>query len=356
LAPIDGMARWFGDKLNSYILRGLSMEEQAPRKLTTMLTPVEGYFRRDRHIHPVVDTQEYRLKLAGFGNDQSLTLDELLAMPREERVCVQECAGNGNHLMGSSGLVGQARWSGPSLNAIRDALGGTGEARHIVFRGYDKLSPIRRGGYHYGLSVEELTEARAIVAVEMNGEPLSRRHGFPARLIVPGIYSMSHVKWLRMIEGKLEKHQGVYNTVVFTNKRRVGRKWVREEARWIGLKSMISCCIRKEDHYELLGCAWGGQHAIDRIEVCTDEATWEPAQIVKAGEFFGEDAALEGNDVDHAWSIFRYRWEPRPGKYKIASRAYDIHGTGQTMDNDPDVKGHFNQTRVKWRRVTVPRI
>ncbi len=355
LEPIDGMARWFGDKLNSLILRGLSMEEQAPRKLTTMITPVEGYFRRDRHIHPVIDPKQYRLELRGLGSDHTLTLEDLLALPREERVCVQECAGNGNHLMGSSGLVGQARWSGPSLKTILETYGGTGSARHIVFRGQDKLGPIRPGGYHYGLSLEELEQSRALIAVEMNGAPLSRRHGFPARLIVPGIYSMSHVKWLRMIEGKTEKHQGVYNTVVFTNKRREGRRWVREEARWIGLKSMISCCMRNEDHYLLLGCAWGGQHPVGKVEVCTDGSTWVPAELCKAGEYFDEQG-IGSDDVDHAWSVFRYRWDAKPGKYKIASRAYDIHGTPQTMDNDPDVKGHFNQTRVKWRRVVVPRI
>ncbi len=356
LEPIDGMAKWLGDRLNSLVLRGLSMEEQEPRKLSTMITPVEGYFRRDRHVHPVIDPTEYRLELRGFGNDQTLTLEDLLALPREERVCVQECAGNGNHLMGSAGLVGQARWCGPSLQTILEKFGGTGQARHIVFRGSDTLGPIRPGGYHYGLSIEELTASRALVAVEMNGAPLSRRHGYPARLIVPGIYSMSHVKWLRMIEGKRDKHQGIYNTVVFVNKRRQGGKWVKEEARWIGLKSMISCCIRNEDHYLLMGCAWGGQHPIARVEVCTDGETWHGAELSKVGEYFADDAGLQGADVGHGWSVFRYRWDPKPGKYKIACRAYDIHGTPQTEHNDPDVKGHFNQTRVKWRRVVVPRV
>ena len=235
LRPVDGLPRWVGDRLAGLLLRAVSMEENLGRRLTSMVTPITGYFRRDRHVHPEVDAATYRLRITGVARPTELTLEQLEALPFERRVLVQECAGNGNHLMGSAGLLGQAVWEGPSLRTVLEACGGAGPATNFAFHGRDvlKLAGVTlKHGYHYGLSLEELERARALIAVRMNGEPLSRRHGFPARLVVPKIYSMSHVKWLAQIEGKTEAHRGYHNTWVFTNKVKRDGRWVRVQARW----------------------------------------------------------------------------------------------------------------------------
>ncbi|HEY8379641.1 MAG TPA: molybdopterin-dependent oxidoreductase [Nannocystis sp.] len=355
LRPVDGMPTWFGRRLARAVLRLVSMEENSPTGLAQMVTPTAGYFRRDRHVHPVVDPATYRLKISGVSADRTLTLPELLALPRETRVCVQECAGNGNHLQGSAGLCGQAVWEGPSFAQILDLCGGPGAATHFAFHGLDSLGFLKRG-YHYGLSLEELTRARAIIAVTMNGEPLSRRHGFPARLIVPRIYSMSHVKWLGHIEGKTRPHMGIHNRLVFTNKELRDGKWVRVQARWIGLKSAIFDCRREGTGWRLLGAAWGGEHAIAGVEVSTDGGlSWQPAQLQPVQEHFARDPRVALPDIEGAWSVFSFLWHPPgPGTYKIGARAVDAAGNVQTLDNPPHVRGHFNQTRVKWRMVTVP--
>lgn len=195
LRPVEGLPRWLGRVLHRLAFRAVSMVEQPLWNMEGPITPNDGYFRRDRHRHPAVDPETYALRVTGVAKPRSFSLSELRELPWERRVLVMECAGNGNHLMGTAGLVGQARWSGPSLHAVLDACGGPGEASHFAFRGLDPIPLIRRG-YHYGLSLEELTRARAMLALEMNGEPLPRPRGFPVRLVVPGIYSMSHVKWL----------------------------------------------------------------------------------------------------------------------------------------------------------------
>ena len=106
LRPVEGMARWLGRVLQPLAFRMISMIEQRTGTMSGPLTPVDGYFRRDRHRHPEVDAATWRLRITGTAADGVLTFDQLRALPREERLCVMECAGNGNHLMGSAGLLG----------------------------------------------------------------------------------------------------------------------------------------------------------------------------------------------------------------------------------------------------------
>ena len=358
LRPVDGLPRWLGARMARWFLRLVSMEEQDAARLARMVTPTAGYFRRDRHVHPAVDPVDYRLKFTGVALPRVLALADLQALPRETRVCVQECAGNGNHIMGSAGLCGQAVWSGPTFESLLELCGGPGDATHFAFHGLDDLGVLKRG-YHYGLSLEELRKAGAIVALTMNGEPLTRRHGFPARLIVPQIYSMSHVKWLAHVEGKTRPHMGIHNRLVFTNKELRAGKWVRVQARWIGLKSVISDCRRDGTGWLLTGCAWGGERPIAGVEVsCDGGLSWHAARVQTPTEYFTEHPELatpEPAALAGAWAVFTFPWLPAgPGEYKLGCRAIDVDGNVQQLDNDPKVHGHFNQTRVKWRNVTVP--
>jgi DMSO/TMAO reductase YedYZ molybdopterin-dependent catalytic subunit len=355
LYAVEGAARWLGRILHPLAFRFMSMIEQRADTMSGPVTPNEAYFRRDRHRHPRIDPQTYRLEITGVARPRTFTLDELRAMPWEHRVLVMECAGNGNHVMGSAGLIGQARWSGPSVQTVLAACGGPGAATHFAFHGQDPI-PLLRRGYHYGLSLEELTRAQALLALEMNGEPLPRQRGFPVRMVAPGIYSMSHVKWLGRIEGKSEPHLGIHNRWVFTNRELRAGKWVRVQARWIGLKSMVTRCQRVSDGWVLSGWAWGGDQPIERVAVTTDGGvTWCDAEVHAPSTYFGEDDGVRPTDLEYAWSVWSYHWrDPSAGTYRIASRAWNANGHAQPMEPPADVKGHFNQTQVKWRRVAVP--
>ena len=104
------------------------------------------------------------------------------------------------------------------------------------------------------------------------------------------------------------------------------------------------------------GWAWGGSQPIERVEITTDDGrSWHDAVLDKPDGYF-PDAPLPAEAREHAWTVFHWVWRsPEPGTYRIASRAHAVDGTVQRMEEDPDVKGHFDQTRVKWRRVKVPR-
>lgn len=353
LRAVEGLARWLGP-LRRIALRLVSMVEQPMRTMSGHLSPIDGYFRRDRHRHPKVDPATYQLRVTGVARPRTFTLEDLRALPREERVLVMECAGNGNHTMGSAGLLGQARWSGPSLRTVLDACGGPGPATHFAFHGLDPI-PLLRRGYHYGLSLEELATADALLALEMNGEPLPRPRGAPIRLVVPGIYSMSHVKWLGHIEGKTAPHTGIHNRFVFVNKELREGRWVKVQARWIGLKSMVTRCQRTPEGWQLTGWAWGGGRAIDRVVVTTDGgATWHEADLEAPHTHFSGPGGVPAEALRHAWTVFTYRWTSPPrGRHRIASKAMAGDAT-QPLTEDPHVRGHFNQTRVKWREVDVP--
>ncbi len=344
LRPTEGMARWLGP-FQPWAMRALSMVEVPQALRSEPTTPAAGYFRRDRHRHPMISAQTYRLKVTGLARDATFDLNALRHFPQVERTLVMECAGNGNHWQGSAGLVAQARWSGPTLASVLEACGGLGTATHFAFRGSDPIPLIRRA-YHYGLSASEAMQAGAILALHMNGEDLPRARGFPVRLVVPGIYSMSHVKWLTHIEGKSSAHRGIHNRFVFTNFRRHGTKWVREEVRHIGLKSLIVRCVRIERGWRLLGFAWGGGCPIEGVHVSLDGgSTWNLARL-------GPEVADATST--HAWTPFHVDLiTPMAGPYLVGSRATNREGT-QPLHPPDDVRGHFDQTHVKWRRLHVP--
>ena len=354
LRPVRGIPRLVGQRFNEILLRLLSMEEQKQAHRSGPLASTDGYFRRDRHCTPHVDPASYRLKVTKVARPRAFDLDELRALPTEERICVQECAGNGNHWMGSAGLMGQARWRGPKLSTILDACGGPGQASHFAAFGLDATWRMAKG-YSYGLSLEELIESGTIVGLDMNGLPLSARHGFPARLISPRIYSMAHVKWLGRLEGRLSPHTGIQNTRIYVNKERRGGRWVKTQARWIGLKSLITRCVRDDHDWNLLGWGWGGTEPVTKVEVTTDAGqTWSDARCTMI-EDVEQLHGLGAESFVGAATSFEYDWRPeRSGLHRIGSRAFTESGAAQPLVRPSHVRGHFDQCDVKWRDVRVP--
>ncbi|MFH1468812.1 MAG: molybdopterin-dependent oxidoreductase [Pseudomonadota bacterium] len=350
LQPLEGLAHWVGPGLSAFVLRLLSMEELPREALTGLTVSQEQFFRRDRHTHPLVDPVSFRLQVTGLATERSFTLADLEALPAARTACVAECAGNGNHLMGSAGLMGQARWEGPKLETLISACGGPGTATHLAFHGADTLGP--RGAYHYGLSIEEALTSGAVLALRHGGAPLTRARGFPLRLVAPGIYGMAYVKWLRGIEGKTSRHRGFYNDVLYNNKRLVDGRWEREQARWISLKSVLTRCVEVEGGYQLCGWAWGGGERIARVEVTADGGqSWHEATLQR----LTDESDLTPEETRHAWTAFAWTWPtPTPGAHLLTCRAHDEAGRMQPQAEPPDVRGHYDQVRWKWRRVVVP--
>ncbi len=350
LQALHGLSGWLSPGFFNFVFKAISMVEVPPEHRDAVLTPQDAFFRRDRYKHPIIDPDTWRLQLEDFGGGGALSFAELSAMPQHDETCVVECAGNGNHHMGSAGLVGQGRFRGPLVIDVIDAIGGIGPATHAVFRGAD--GKVGKEGYHYGLSLDELRRSRSIVALSFNDQPLTRARGFPARLIAPGIYSMAHVKWLSRIQGLTAPHTGMHNRLVYVNKRRTADGWVKEEARWIGLKSLLTRCTRHQQGYQLRGQAWGGSTGIARVQVTTDGGqTWHDADVTRPEQHF-ED---EDTELSQAWATFQYTWTaPASGEHMLSSRAWGDDGSVQPDKQPADWRGYYDQVGLKWRKVKVP--
>ncbi len=160
---------------------------------------------------PAVDPNDWRLQVGGLVDRQlDLSLDDLRSRPRRTIPVTLECAGNGRARLRPRPLsnpwlfeaIGTAEWGGTPLAPILDEAGIRDDAVELVFTGADRGV---QGGvvhdYERSLSLAEARRAEVLLVDEMNGAPLQPQHGFPLRLLVPGWYGMTSVKWLNADRG-----------------------------------------------------------------------------------------------------------------------------------------------------------
>src|SRR5579862_9871876 len=158
---------------------------------------------------PAVDADSYRLAIDGLvERPVALSLSDLRARPAQTLAVTLECAGNGRALLEPrwqsqpwlTEAVGTAEWTGTPLRPLLEEAGLSPAATEVVFTGLDRgVQGDIEHDYARSLSLEDALRDEVLVVYAMNGEPLPPQHGFPVRLIVPGWYGMTHVKWLRSI-------------------------------------------------------------------------------------------------------------------------------------------------------------
>ena len=277
--------------------------------LEQILVPNDDFYRIDTALSiPRINLQEWTLNITGMV-DQPYTIDfaDLLDMRMVERDVTLSCVSN----QVGGGLVGNARWLGVPLTEILDRAGVQSEAEQIVGRSVDEFT--------VGFPVEAAYDGReAMVAVGMNGEPLPFEHGFPARLVVAGLYGyVSATKWLSEIELTTWDGFDAYW---------VPRGWAKEAP--IKTQSRIDTpnadsSIAVGDHV-VAGVAWAPTRGIQRVEVqLGEDADWVEAELSEP---------LSAN----AWLQWRVDWSvAEPGRYRLRSRATDGDGNTQTSEVRP---------------------
>jgi DMSO/TMAO reductase YedYZ molybdopterin-dependent catalytic subunit len=274
--------------------------------LSPALTPNEDFFRIDTALSvPQVDPDGWHLRIHGLvEREVQLTYDDLLASPLQEFDVTLSCVSNE---VGGD-LVGNARWLGVRLETLLDRAGVREEAGQVVGRSVD--------GWTGGFPIEAVRDGRdAIVAVGMNGEPLPTRHGFPARLVVPGLYGyVSATKWLEEIElTTWDGFDGYW----------VPRGWAKQGP--IKTQSRIDVPSRggpvAAGDVVVAGVAWAPTRGIARVEVDVDDAdAWREAD---RSEPLSDDA----------WVQWRTVVELTPGTHRLRVRATD--GAGRTQPPGP---------------------
>ncbi|WP_199547597.1 molybdopterin-dependent oxidoreductase [Streptomyces sp. N35] len=270
-------------------------------------TPNRDFYRVDTALRvPQVDPGGWRLRLhgKGVGSPRTLTFQELLDRPLIERDITMTCVSNE---VGGP-YVGSARWLGVPLANLLDEAGVRppsrgGPADQLVARSVD--------GMTLGTPVETVMDGRdAMLAVGMNGEPLPFEHGFPVRMLVPGLYGyVSACKWIEDIE---------LTTFAAYDPYWVQRDWAREAP--IKTQSRIDTpkpfARPASGRVTVAGVAWAQHRGIERVEVRVDEGPWRRA-----------DLAPEGSP--DTWRQWRWDWAATSGSHTLQVRATDGTGTPQ---------------------------
>ena len=314
------------------------------------ITPVGLHYLLIHYDVPFVDPDSWRLEIDGaVEKPLSLTLADLRRRPEVEVAVTMECAGNGRALLAPrpmsqpwlSEAVGTARWGGVSLDALLREAVPTDDAVDVVFTGLDRgLEGGVEQQYERSLPVGEAMDANAVLAYDMNGAPLLAQHGFPLRLVVPGWYGMTNVKWLSAITVLEEPFAG-YQVVSGYRFRQTedeeGRPVTRMRPRSLMLPPGMPDFLTRDrilDRGDVLleGRAWGGRSPIARVEVSDDGgATWSTAEVDR--------------DLDDRWVWVRwsFRWSPaRDGAFTLSCRATDESGETQPLEPEWNIGGYEN--------------
>jgi DMSO/TMAO reductase YedYZ molybdopterin-dependent catalytic subunit len=265
------------------------------------LTPNAEFYRVDTALFvPAVDAGTWTLRVHGMV-DREITLDfdELLARPMIERDITLACVSNE---VGGP-YVGNARWIGAPLADLLREAGVHDGASQIVSRSTD--------GFTIGTPTVVVTDGRdAMLAVSMNGEPLPLEHGFPVRMVVPGLYGyVSATKWLVDLElTTLDAYDAYW----------IQRGWAKEAP--VKTQSRIDTPSPEArvapGAVAVAGVAWAQHRGIERVEVRVDDGAWE-------------EADLGAEDTIDTWRQWIYRWDATPGSHGLAVRATD--GEGETQ-------------------------
>ncbi len=270
--------------------------------VSRLFTPNKAFYRIDTALSvPNVDPQDWQLSVKGMVKRPfSLSYDELMDMPQVQADVTLACVSN---VVGGE-LVGNARWQGVLLRDLLDRAGVRGGSTQLIGRSVD--------GFTAGFPVSvAMNRENAMVAVGMNGEPLPLAHGFPARLVIPGLYGyVSATKWLSSIElTTWEAASGYW----------IPRGWSREAP--IKTQSRIDVPKRgvkvAAGTRPIAGVAWAPTRGIEQVEVRVDDGPWEQAELADAIN-------------DECWRQWKHGWNATPGNHTITVRATDGDGRTQT--------------------------
>jgi DMSO/TMAO reductase YedYZ molybdopterin-dependent catalytic subunit len=271
--------------------------------LTPIVVPNDDFYRIDTALLvPSLDTATWSLRIHGLvERDTTLSWGQLIALPQFEQYCTIACVSNevGGH------LVGNAKWTGVRLRDVLDLAVPTAQATQLVGRSVD--------GWTAGMPMSWVMdpEREPMIAVQMNDEPLPRAHGYPARLIVPGLYGyVSATKWLSDLElTTWESFNGYW----------VPLGWSKEAPILTQSRIDTPQGSAAAGRVPIAGVAWAPDRGIARVEVGIDDE-WH-------------DADLSTPISDATWVQWVLPWDAKPGVHRISVRATD--GAGALQEQIP---------------------
>ncbi len=264
-------------------------------------TPNADFYRVDTAlVVPQVSSSAWQLRIHGMvDNPMTITFDQLMKMPMIEQditlTCVSEAVGGG--------YIGNARWQGTLLADVLRKAGIQSGADQIVMRDVK--------GMTIGVATDPVMDGRkSLLAVGMNGQPLPQEHGYPVRVVVPGLYGyVSATKWVVDMEFTTFGAFDAYWVKLGWSQQAV----IKTESRIDVPKARSSLTAGQ---VTIAGVAWAQHRGIDAVEVSVD-GTWY-------------DAKLAPQDTIGTWRQWYYVWNAAPGQHVLQVRATDRTGYTQT--------------------------
>jgi sulfane dehydrogenase subunit SoxC len=301
------------------------------------LTPVGLHYLLIHFDIPDVEEHLWRLEVGGHvARRREFTLEELKARPSRTLAVTLECAGNGRALLAERAssqpwlmeAVGTAEWTGTPLAPILEEAGVGADGVEVVFTGLDRgVQGEVEHLYERSLPLADALREEVLLAYAINGQPLPPQHGYPLRLIVPGWYGMTHVKWLQAITVVDRPFRGWQQEVAYhikADEEDPGRPVTRMIPRSLMVPPGFPDFLSRTRFVDagtclLQGRAWSGRGPIERVEISADGGrSWDDASL---GEPLSE----------FAWHGWTYSWEAEPGEHELCCRATDAAGNTQPM-------------------------
>jgi DMSO/TMAO reductase YedYZ molybdopterin-dependent catalytic subunit len=279
-------------------------DQFGPQAALRAITPVDLFYVTSSHGEPEVDAGKWSLTIDGLvERPLRLGYDEIRKLAPYETTLTLECISNEV----AGGLIGNANWRGTLLRPLLGRAGLKPNARHAVLYAAE--------GYTTGHTAERLLRDANFLAYDMNGEPLTRVHGFPLRIFLPGKYGMKMPKWLTRIELVDKEHLGYWEWMGWSNS---------------GERQLQSVIDDPRDGEKLAGAnfvitGWAITNSVGvaKVEISTDGGrSWNPCQI------------FSNPMPSQVWAFWRYVWaNPPSGKHQIQVRATDANGKLQTSSH-----------------------
>jgi sulfane dehydrogenase subunit SoxC len=312
------------------------------------ITPAGMHYLLIHFDVPDGDDATWSLSIDGLvDRPTTLSMDGLRARPKVTVPVTMECAGNGRARLTPRPIsqpwlteaIGTAEWTGTPLRPLLEEAGFTGEAVEFVFTGADRgIQGEIEQDYQRSLRIAEAMRDEVLLAYEMNGAPLPPQHGFPLRLVVPGWYGMTSVKWLTGITAVAEPFEGYQQTAYRFRQRPEdeGEPVTLMRPRSLMIPPGIPDFMTRRRFVDagpvtLVGRAWSGAGPIERVEVSTDGgASWAEAEL-------GEPAS------PFAWTPWTLDWDAStPGAFELSPRATDAEGNTQPLEQPWNLQGFAN--------------
>jgi DMSO/TMAO reductase YedYZ molybdopterin-dependent catalytic subunit len=270
--------------------------------ITPFITPSQSFYRIDTALQvPQLDPADWSLRIGGMVEHPfTLSFDELIALPLEESRTTLACVSN---YVGGD-LIGNATWLGYPIRTLLARAGPQPDADMVLSTSSD--------GFTAGTPLTALTDERnAILAVGMNGEPLPLEHGYPVRMVVPGLYGyVSATKWVT----KLKVTRFDQDSAYWTHQGWSARGPVKLSSRIDVPRADASV---KAGTVAVAGVAWHQHVGISAVQVRVDDGEFRDAEL----------GAVESADT---WVQWVYRWKATRGRHTLTVRATDATGAVQT--------------------------